>query len=171
MGFIDFMRNVGTEIFGNGKKTESQAIKDHIDKDLNRRIENLLVVYNAGSVTLTGRAPTQADKEKAILIAGNVNGVEKVNGDGIQVTTSSPSETRTSPSENTSTAATIPTDSTVTTKFYTVEKGDNLSAIAKKVYNDASKYEKIFEANREVIKNPDLIYPGQKLRIPDQLSS
>ena len=45
-------------------------------------------------------------------------------------------------------------------------KGDNLSKIAKKFYGDANQYNKIFEANREVIKDPNLIYPGQKIRIP-----
>ena len=45
-------------------------------------------------------------------------------------------------------------------------KGDNLSKIAKKFYGDPNQYNKIFEANREVIKDPNLIYPGQKIRIP-----
>ena len=45
-------------------------------------------------------------------------------------------------------------------------KGDTLSAIAKKYYGDANKYPRIFEANREVIKDANLIFPGQKIRIP-----
>ena len=44
--------------------------------------------------------------------------------------------------------------------------GDSLSKIAKEYYGNAMKYPEIFEANREVIKDPNLIYPGQKLRIP-----
>jgi nucleoid-associated protein YgaU len=49
---------------------------------------------------------------------------------------------------------------------YTVAKGDSLSKIAKKVYGDANQWKKIFEANKDQIKNPDLIQPGWKLRIP-----
>jgi uncharacterized protein YidB (DUF937 family) len=49
---------------------------------------------------------------------------------------------------------------------YTVVKGDSLSKIAKRVYGDAKKWRRIFEANRDQIENPDLIHPGQKLRIP-----
>ena len=49
---------------------------------------------------------------------------------------------------------------------YTIVSGDSLSKIAKRYYGDAMKYPLIFEANREVIKNPDLIYPGQQIRIP-----
>jgi nucleoid-associated protein YgaU len=49
---------------------------------------------------------------------------------------------------------------------YTVQSGDSLSKIAKHVYGDASKWQKIFEANRDKIKNPDLIQPGQVLTLP-----
>jgi LysM domain-containing protein len=49
---------------------------------------------------------------------------------------------------------------------YTVVAGDSLSKIAKHFYRDANKWPRIHEANRDQIKNPDLIYPGQKLRIP-----
>jgi nucleoid-associated protein YgaU len=49
---------------------------------------------------------------------------------------------------------------------YTVESGDSLSKIAKRVYGDASKWHAIFEANRDKIKNPDLIHPGEVLSLP-----
>lgn len=49
---------------------------------------------------------------------------------------------------------------------YTVKSGDTLSKIAKDFYGDPAKWPEIFEANSDVIKNPDLIHPGQKLRIP-----
>ena len=48
--------------------------------------------------------------------------------------------------------------------FYTVVSGDSLSKIATR-YQGVT-WQKIFEANRDQIKNPDLIHPGQKLRIP-----
>jgi nucleoid-associated protein YgaU len=50
---------------------------------------------------------------------------------------------------------------------YTVVAGDSLSKIAKRFYGDGNDWRRIYEANREVIgANPDLIRPGQKLRIP-----
>jgi nucleoid-associated protein YgaU len=52
-------------------------------------------------------------------------------------------------------------------RTYTVSKGDTLSKIAKQFYGDANKWRRIFEANRDVIKNPDLIHPGQVLKVPD----
>ena len=52
-------------------------------------------------------------------------------------------------------------------RTYTVVKGDTLSKIAKQFYGSAGQWKKIYEANKDVIKNPDLIYPGQTFRIPD----
>lgn len=51
-------------------------------------------------------------------------------------------------------------------QWHEVVKGDTLSKIAAKYYGDPSLYPKIFEANRDRIKNPDLIQVGWKLRIP-----
>ena len=55
-------------------------------------------------------------------------------------------------------------------QIYTVAAGDSLSKISKKVYGDANQWKRIFEANRDQIKNPDLIHPGQKLKIPAKLN-
>jgi len=52
------------------------------------------------------------------------------------------------------------------TQWHVVEKGETLSKISKKYYGDPNLYMKIFEANKDVLKNPDLIKIGQKLRIP-----
>ncbi|MGD8896590.1 MAG: LysM peptidoglycan-binding domain-containing protein [Acidobacteriota bacterium] len=52
-------------------------------------------------------------------------------------------------------------------KIYEVVGGDTLSKIAKKYYGDATKYMKIFEANKDQLKDPDKIQVGQKLKIPD----
>ena len=49
---------------------------------------------------------------------------------------------------------------------YTVQKGDSLSKIARDKYGDGAKWKTIFEANRDQISNPDLIHPGQVLKIP-----
>jgi nucleoid-associated protein YgaU len=49
---------------------------------------------------------------------------------------------------------------------YTVQSGDSLSKIAKHVYGDANKWHAIYDANRDKIKNPDLIQPGQVLTLP-----
>ncbi len=54
-----------------------------------------------------------------------------------------------------------------TMRMYVVESGDSLSKIAKKFYGDAGAWKRIYEENREVIHNPDMIQPGWRLKIPE----
>ena len=56
--------------------------------------------------------------------------------------------------------------SSTAAKIYMVVAGDSLSKIAKREYGDASEWKRIFDANQDVLENPDKIYPGQKLKIP-----
>ncbi len=142
MGMFDFIKGVGASIFGGGKN-EAQELENLLKADLDDRIKNLKVEYKDEVVTLYGQCDSHATKEKAILLAGNIKGVSKVVDDYF---------TAPKPEEE--------------TEFYTIKKGDSLSKIAKAYYGNAMKYPVIFEANREVIKDPDLIYPGQVLRIP-----
>jgi len=142
MGMFDFLKNVGASIFGRGK-SEAEEIEKLLKTDLGDKLTDLKVEFNKGVVTLSGKADSHATKEKAVLLAGNIKGVEKVEDDGLIAP---------KPEEE--------------TEFYTVKKGDSLSKIAKAYYGNAMKYPVIFEANREVIKDPNLIYPGQVLRIP-----
>ncbi len=52
-------------------------------------------------------------------------------------------------------------------RTYTVVSGDSLSKIAKREYGDGNQWKKIFEANRDILKDPDKIFPGQTLQIPE----
>ena len=56
--------------------------------------------------------------------------------------------------------------SSTATKTYEVVSGDSLSKIAKREYGNANEWRRIFEANQDILKDPDKIYPGQKLKIP-----
>ncbi|MGZ8218313.1 peptidoglycan-binding protein LysM [Methylomagnum sp.] len=161
MSLFDFVRDIGNTLFHDDEKA-SAAIKAHIEAD-NPGIESLDVVYQKGFVTLRGQSHSWAAVEKAILMAGNIRGVEKVVSE-IQVT--EPTDTAPkalSPEEATATE-TVPATSDV--DYYTIASGDTLSALAKRFYGDSGQYPRLFEANREVIKDPDKIFVGQKIRIP-----
>jgi nucleoid-associated protein YgaU len=141
MGLFDFARDIGKKLFG--KEAEaSEKIKEEIERD-NPGISGLEVGYEDGVVSLSGEAATPEAMEKAVLMAGNVKGVAEVKVDSLAAP-----------------------PRTAEVEFYVIEKGDTLSAIAKRFYGDANAYPRIFEANREVIKDADLIFPGQKIRIP-----
>jgi nucleoid-associated protein YgaU len=63
----------------------------------------------------------------------------------------------------------VPTSSTSSVgsgQQYTVKAGDTLSRLALEFYNSMNKWEKIYEANKDLVKNPNYIYIGQKLIIP-----
>ena len=67
---------------------------------------------------------------------------------------------------STAPSATQPTSTFGSSTTYIVVKGDSLSKIAKREYGDANKWRTIYEANKDLIEDPDLIYPGQELKIP-----
>jgi len=141
MGLFDFVKNIGKSVFS--KEAEAaESIKKHITEE-NPGIDDLDVTFDNGTVNITGNAASPEAMEKAILMAGNVKGVENVTAEGL-----------TAPEQ------------TEKVEYYTIVSGDTLSGIAKKYYGNASEYSKIFEANREVIKDPDKIFVGQKIRIP-----
>ena len=143
MGLFDFVRDIGRKIF-NSDSEANDKIKAEIESSL-KGVEGLTVDFDpsSGNVKLGGQATSTEALQKAILIAGNIKGVANVGVDGMKAP----------PAED-------------ETQFYVIKSGDTLSAIAKQFYNDANKYPKIFEANREVIKDANLIFPGQKIRIP-----
>jgi nucleoid-associated protein YgaU len=72
----------------------------------------------------------------------------------------------TSGGSSTAPAAPQPTGTLGSERTYVVVSGDSLSKIAKREYGDANKWRRIYEANKDLINDPDLIYPGQELKIP-----
>lgn len=151
MSLLDFVSNIGSSIF---KKDEEPAvsIKKAIEAD-NPGIENLTVEYVNGFVTLGGNASSSEAVEKAVLIAGNIKDVGRVVSNILVNGVADTANPEDPPGGG-------------AVQYYTIVSGDTLSAIAKNFYGDANKYPRIFEANREVIKHPDKIFIGQKIRIP-----
>ena len=146
MGFFDFAKDVGRQIFD----TDAEAadnIKQHLEIKTHG-LSNLEVEFDDGVATICGDCANQAVREQAILIAGNIKGVEKVVADDLRAPEPKPEE----PKEK--------------VEYYEIASGDTLGAIAKRYYGSAGKYMKIFEANKDIISDPNKIYPGQKIRIP-----
>ncbi len=152
MGLFDFIKDIGHRLF----TEEGQAarkIEEHINT-ANPGIKNLKVDYRNATVYLSGEAESAEALQKAALMAGNVQGVEAVNVDGVKLPPGI--------------ASPQAVESYESTEYYIIQSGDTLSKIAQHFYGDASQYNQIFQANREVIKDADKIFPGQKIRIPVQ---
>ena len=141
MGLFDFVKGVGNKLFRSSDEA-APKIKEHIEAN-NPGIEDLEVAFDDGVATISGSADSVEAVQKAVLMAGNIEGVGEVKIEGLSVG-----------------------DEVDDVQYYTIKKGDTLSKIAKEFYGNANEYPRIFEANREVIRNADLIFPGQKIRIP-----
>ena len=157
MGLFSFIKNAGSKIFGiktdAEKNAEAAALElkaevaaarrlEETITDLDLKVENLTIFIDDDMARVSGAAYDQATKEKVILVIGNSEGIATVDD---QMTVENPEPEA---------------------QFHTVVSGDTLGKIAKKYYGNAMKYPEIFEANKPMLKDPDLIYPGQMLRIP-----
>jgi len=150
MGLISFIKNAGDKLFKSDEKREQEKadlIMAHI-KQFGFNTSDIQVKVVDDKVTLMGSIDTIENKNKVIVTAGNVDGVASV--EDWLVVKNPPVVTPPQPEK----------------QFYTVKKGDYLSKIAKEVYGNANKYNVIFEANKPMLKDPNLIYPGQVLVIP-----
>jgi nucleoid-associated protein YgaU len=159
MGIFDFLKSAGQKLIP-GKDDEptnagdlsEQEVEDltfgnrlaRYAMELGVPVEGLKVRFKDGTATVEGKADSQVHRETVIIAIGNTEGVAHVE-DRMTVVHSAPEAT-----------------------FYTVKSGDTLSKIAQEHYGSASKYPAIFEANRPMLTDPDKIYPGQVLRIPEE---
>lgn len=162
MGLFSFIKDAGAKVFGIGNTTAEEKAEEAAKaaeaelkaeeaaarqleetiKDLDLKVEGLNIHIDDDMATISGAAFDQATKEKVVLVVGNSSGISTVD-DQMTVENSEPEA-----------------------QFHTVISGDTLGKIAKKYYGNAMKYPVIFEANKPMLKDPDLIYPGQVLRIP-----
>lgn len=154
MGIFSFVKSAGEKLFGrNPAQKAADTLAEHIRK-FNLGNDSVKVEQDGSTVRVSGEVATQEEKEKILLALGNVEGVEEVD-ESITVTAPPAAEG----SESAAPAA-------PEAQFYTVKKGDTLSAISRQFYGNANLYNRIFEANRPLLSHPDKIYPGQVLRIP-----
>ena len=157
MSLFSFIKNAGAKVFGlktDAEKAAEEAAEELREEaaaarrmeetinDLQLQVENLNVHIDDDQATVSGLAYDQATREKVVLVVGNSEGIATVD-DQMTVEHIEPPA-----------------------QFHTVESGDTLGKIAKEYYGNAMKYPVIFEANQPMLKDPDLIYPGQVLRIP-----
>ena len=145
MGLISFIKNAGASIFGgsDAKAAPAEELKKELDKH-GLDHSDVKVEVDGDKVKVSGTAKSTEEAEKIAIALGNTKGVSTVQND-IKPTKTDPDS-----------------------KFYTVKSGDTLWAISEREYGKGrgDKYNVIFEANKPMLTNPDLIYPGQVLRIP-----
>lgn len=149
MGLFDFASDLGKKLFGSEEEA-GDKLKEHVESD-NPGVKDLQVQVEGGVAKVSGEAESPSAFEKAILMVGNALGISSVQAEEMTVQ----GEPAVEPAVE-------------EVQYYVIQSGDSLWKISSEFYGNGAKYQAIFEANREVIKDPDLIYPGQKIRIPKQ---
>ena len=145
MSLLSFVKEAGEKLLDlltPGNANASEQLKEHINK-VGLGNPNVQATVDGDKVTVTGEVASQEEKEKILLAVGNIQGVGSVDD---QITVTGPV--------------------VVAAEFVEVKTGDTLSAISLRVYGNANQYQKIFDANKPMLKDVNKIYPGQKLRIP-----
>ncbi|MFK8018114.1 MAG: peptidoglycan-binding protein LysM [Gammaproteobacteria bacterium] len=155
MSLFGFARDIGRRLF-NGDEEAAEKIEELINQN-NPGVKDLKVTYDDGLVALNGQCDSVEAMQKCVLMAGNVAGVKGVDGSALQIPRKA---------EAPDVDVDIEEAANENVEYYEIQSGDTLSKIAKRVYGDAMAYKKIFEANREVIEDPDKIFVGQKIRLP-----
>lgn len=160
MGLFDFARDAGKSLRGGrDDKVEASELAEALRAQGVTIANGQITVRGGDTVSISGQADNQREKELAILILGNTKGVAHVE-DNITIAQ------RQAPPSQTAQPAQAPQSAEAPATFYTVKSGDTLSKIAQQLLGSANRYNEIFEANRPMLKDPDEIYPGQTLRIP-----
>jgi len=162
MAIWDFVKDAGKSVFGKAEAAEAKpapaspppsagpaqdpdttrkvaALKAEL-KALNLDKDDVHLTLRGDIVKVESKGADRETLEKLVLALGNIEGIAKVEAD-------------------------LPEQDKAPV-FHTVKKGETLSAIAKAYLGSANKYNAIFEANRPMLSDPDNIYPGQTLRIP-----
>ena len=151
MGFFDFFKkDKGKELFKEDVAAEARA--DAIRAEIKRLglPGDITVNVEGSKVKIGGKVPDEATRRKLVMIAGNVKGIDGVDDNEFGQQTAQAGQAQGQ------------------MKTYEVQSGDTLSNIAKSQLGDAGDYNRIFEANRPMLKDPDEIYPGQMLIIPEE---
>ncbi|MEN8187945.1 MAG: peptidoglycan-binding protein LysM [Bacteroidota bacterium] len=137
MGLFSFNKSAGE------KTTVDASSLMNTVKANGLNVTDLDVEVDGDTAKVWGVAEDQATREKVLLTLGNTQGIAGVED---KMTTAVPEPEA---------------------KMHTVKSGESLSLIAKEYYGDPMKYTEIFEANKPMLSDPDKIYPGQVLRIPN----
>src|SRR5690606_4991470 len=139
----------GEKLFGGSETAEEKAskVQSHLSK-YNFDLSGVKFSVDGDEVTVSGEAKNIDEKQRILATAGNVDGISSVN-------------------DNLNLKEALKIDiPDISKTMYTVKSGDSLSKISKEVYGDAMAYNRIFEANKPMLSDPDKIYPGQVLYIP-----
>lgn len=157
MGIFDSIKNA----FGGGEKPkESVAGPSQLLREAGIDPSGLKFGFGTGTITVSGAIADEGQRAKIIDVLKGIEGISKVDD---HMTVAAPAPAPEAPAEAQPEAAPEAAEG----RTYTVVSGDSLWKISEAMYGSGAKYKHIFEANRDILDDPDRIFPGQVLKIPD----
>lgn len=173
MGFMDKLG----KMFGGNEPGPEESIKPPsvVLRDNGIDPSNLKFKFNQdGSMEISGPVASQAEGDRICELCGDIPSITSVQNNMVvgapePVTEELIEEVVAEEVVVEEVVAEVAeeVEAEVTARTYTVKAGDTLSGISRMMYGSANKFMKIFEANTPLLEDPDKIYPGQELVIPD----
>ena len=175
MGIFDSIKNA----FGKSEAEPDVTVApSQMLRDAGIDPSGLKFGFSTGVITVSGEIAEEANRQKIVEILSATPGIDRIE-DNMTVAVPAPPKP-VEPEEPAAQSAPEPAPAAAeepppgespapeqTGRTYTVESGDTLWKIAEEMYGNGTKYMVIFEANKDLLENPDRIFPGQKLVIPD----
>ncbi len=161
MGIFDKFKKV---LGGGAKPTPRETVKGPTKVLREAGVDTSCIdckIGGDGSVTVSGTVGSGEERDRVVSLLEEMPNVSRV------VNELDVGEPEPAPEPEPEPAATEPEAAAEGGRTYTVQPGDTLWKIAQEMYGNGSKYMKIFEANKPMLENPDKIFPGQELVIPD----
>ena len=168
MGLFDSIKNA----IGGGKAEPDVTVApSQLLRDAGIDPAGLKFGFGTGSISVSGTIKDEADRQKILDTLSSIKDISTVE-DGMVVETAPAAPVEPAPAEPAPAPVSVSAETTESapegeTRTYTVKSGDSLWKIAEAMYGNGSKYMKIFEANSDLLENPDKIFPGQELKIPE----
>jgi nucleoid-associated protein YgaU len=178
MGFFDSIKNA---LGGGEKETETVKGPSAVLREAGIDPSDLDFKFGSdGTVTVSGRVADEATRDRIGELVGAIPQVTGVNNEvevGAPPVEPEPEPEAPAAPEPPPAEAAAPAEAEESSEpeatddeagnTYTVQPGDSLWKIAEAHYGNGTKYQAIFEANRDILDNPDLIHPGQVLKLPE----
>jgi nucleoid-associated protein YgaU len=163
MGIFESIKNA----FGSKADTETDVVvgPSQMLRDAGLDPGKLKFGFSPGSISVSGQISAETDRQKILDVLAGTPGISDVR-DNMTVAVPAPVTAPDVPGTVT-TGETSAAEDRDGPRTYTVQSGDTLWKIAQEMYGNGSEYMKIFEANSDLLENPDKIFPGQKLVIPE----
>ena len=165
MGFFDKIKK---SLGGGEPEKDVTVAPSQLLRDAGIDPSGLKFGFGTGTISVSGTIATEADRPRILEVLSGIDGIGKVDDHMLVAKPMPDPEPEPAPDPTPEPAPqAAPEAPAEGGRSYTVESGDSLWKIAEAMYGNGSKYPKIFDANRDILDDPDKIFPGQVLKIPD----